>query len=112
MIIHIDPLYKQHMEQEEFGNLCQTMVEFGVVASQYQKRLSDYEKTSLLWVTGTDGNGVEYDVLSLEFAFPDYSPCKVKFPILAIQGFTSLKLFVLYLKALDCPKAPVKESQT
>lgn len=112
MIIHMDPLYQQHMEPSEYGELCHAMVEFGLAATRYDKCLSDREKASLLWVTGTNSNGVKVDVLSLEFSFPDHSPSTVKFPIVAIQGFTSLKLFLLYLKALDYPKAPVKESQT
>lgn len=112
MIIHIDPLYQQHMEQDEYSRLCHAMVEFGLAATRYDKCLSDREKTSLLWYTDTNSNGVEVDVLSLEFSFPDHSPSKVKFPILAIRGFTALDLFLYYLKALDYPKLPFPELQS
>ena len=112
MTIHMDPLYKQHMEQDEYGELCHAMVEFGLAATRYDKCLSDREKASLLWDTGTNSNGAKVDVLSLEFEFPDHSPSKMKFPILAIRGFTALDLFLYYLKALDYPRLPVKEMQS
>ena len=110
MMIHIDPLYEQHMEPSEYDELRRAMYDFGLAALQYDKRLHD-QKASLLWVTGTNSNGVKVDVLSLEFEFPDYSPSKMKFPILTIRGFTALDLFLYYLKALDYPKTFVEETQ-
>lgn len=112
MLIHIDPLYQQRMDPSEYGKLCVAMIEFGLAATRYDKCLSDCETTSLLWGIVIGREKVEVDILRLEFSFPDHSPSKVQFPILAIRGFTALDLFLCYLKALDYPKLPFPELQS
>ena len=112
MTIYIHPLYQHQMMAEEYGKLYDAMVEFSAAASQYQGRLLDSEKTSLLWDIGIGKNKVEVDILSLEFSFPDHSPSKVRYPILSTNGITALSLFLYYLRALDSPKLPFPELQS
>ena len=112
MTIYIHPLYQVHLMAEEYGKLYDAMVEFSAAASQYQGRLSDSEKTTLLWDIGIGRNKVEVDVLSLEFSFPDHSPSRVRYPILSTNGITALSLFLYYLRALDRPKLPFPELQS
>ncbi len=113
MIIHINQLYYQYMDRAEHDRLLNAMTEFSEAASQYQGRLSELEKTSLLWDTVINKKTkVTADCLSLQFFFPDHSPSKVKFPISSTSGITALSLFLYYLRALDRPKLPFPELQS
>jgi hypothetical protein len=112
MIIHINQLYYQYMDRAEHDRLFSAMTEFSEAASQYQGRLSELEKTSLLWdIVINKKTKVTADCLSLEFFFPDHSPSKVIFPILSTSGITALSLFLSYMKALDTLKSLPPEIQ-
>ena len=102
MIVHIDNLYYERLQPDEYRRITNSIFEF---RWQTRHSIGLQDKTSLLWKIGVNSDGDEVDCLSLQFVVSGRNPEEVEFPILSTRDITGASLYARYIRA----KATVKE---
>jgi len=96
MTIHIDELYRERLQPDEYIRMINSIFEF---RWETRQPVDPPDKTSLLWAIGINSDGDEVDCLSLRFEFPGKNPSSVVFPLVNTRGITSASLFARYITA-------------